>query len=187
MPIWFGLYQALFALAQTVTPENDPYGVGGHFLWMESLAKPEGVPYLLAILTGATQWVVQRMMTPQSTDPQQKTMNQMMQFMPIMFIFFAFSVPSGLVLYWVTSNIFSIVQQYFMMGWGSLLPLPFIGGPARESQEVVRPGEVSTNGKRPGAGEAAALEAATNRPLDGTDGTPRGPGGGKKKKRIKRQ
>jgi hypothetical protein len=53
-------------------------------------------------------------------------MNQMMQFMPIMFIFFAFSVPAGLVLYWVTTNLFTFAQQYFMTGWGSLsLPKSF--------------------------------------------------------------
>jgi membrane protein insertase Oxa1/YidC/SpoIIIJ len=31
-------------------------------------------------------------------------------------------VPSGLTLYWVVSNVFSMIQQYFITGWGSLLP-----------------------------------------------------------------
>ncbi len=51
-------------------------------------------------------------------------MNQMMLLMPFMFGFFALQVPQGLVLYWVTSNIFSLIQQYFITGWGPLKPAP---------------------------------------------------------------
>jgi len=54
------------------------------------------------------------MSTPQSSDSQQAMMSQMMMFMPIMFGFFALQVPQGLVLYWVTSNVFTLVQQYFI-------------------------------------------------------------------------
>jgi YidC/Oxa1 family membrane protein insertase len=39
-----------------------------------------------------------------------------------MFGFITLQVPAGLTLYWVTSNIFSLIQQYFITGWGSLLP-----------------------------------------------------------------
>jgi len=42
------------------------------------------------------------MMTPQSDDPQQKSMGQVMMFMPFMFGYFALVVPSGLSLYWFT-------------------------------------------------------------------------------------
>jgi membrane protein insertase Oxa1/YidC/SpoIIIJ len=43
-----------------------------------------------------------------------------MMFMPLMFGFFALQVPQGLALYWVTSNIFSLIQQYFVTGWGGV-------------------------------------------------------------------
>ena len=115
LPIWIGLYQALFELA--AQPD-----FASRFLWVPNLAKPEGFPYILAILSGASQFIVQRMMQVQSTDPQQQTMNQAMQFMPIMYIFIAFSMPAGLVLYWVASNVFTLVQQSFIYGWGSVLP-----------------------------------------------------------------
>jgi YidC/Oxa1 family membrane protein insertase len=117
MPVWFGLYQALRMLS------GRPEFAHSGFLWIPSLATVEGPPYILAILTGVTQWVVQRMMAPRTDDPQQKTMNQMMQFMPLMFMIFAFQVPAGLVLYWVTSNLFTFAQQYFTTGWGSLVPV----------------------------------------------------------------
>jgi hypothetical protein len=47
-----------------------------------------------------------------------------MEFMPLMFLVFSFQVASGLVLYWVVSNIYSIIQQRFTLGWGTL---PYLG------------------------------------------------------------
>ena len=69
---------------------------------------------VLPILTVVTQLVVQKMTTPATGDSQQAMMGQMMMFMPIMFGFFALQVPQGLVLYWVTSNLFTLAQQYFI-------------------------------------------------------------------------
>ena len=120
MPIWFALYSALQNLANN--PELYPDFQSG-FLWLPSLAHPDPI-YILPVLTGATQWVVQRMSTMPVTDPQQQQMNRAMEFMPIMFVFFAFNFPSGLAVYWVTSNIYSFFQQYFLVGWGNL---PFVG------------------------------------------------------------
>jgi YidC/Oxa1 family membrane protein insertase len=37
-----------------------------------------------------------------------------------MFTFFSLSFPAGLALYWIVSNIFSIVVQYYVTGWGGL-------------------------------------------------------------------
>lgn len=128
LPIWIGLYQALYILAAQP-------GFASPFLWVHSLAAPEGFPYLLAILTGLSQLVVQRMMQVNITDPQQQTMNQAMQFMPIMYIFISFKMPAGLVLYWVASNVFSMIQQSFFYGWSSVLPSGLL--PARAS--VTRP------------------------------------------------
>ncbi|MFC1934286.1 hypothetical protein ACFLXX_04000, partial [Chloroflexota bacterium] len=41
----------------------------------------------------------------------------------MMFAFLTLSFPSGLALYWVASNVISIVMQYFVTGWGGLAPL----------------------------------------------------------------
>lgn len=108
MPVWIALYSALFRLAG----EGQ---FGQRFLWIPTLAEPEPAPlYILVALTGITQWVTQKMMSPPTNDPQQKMTQQIMMFMPIMFMFFAFTVPAGLVLYWVTSNFFTMAQYYFM-------------------------------------------------------------------------
>ncbi len=131
MPIWFALYSALMNLSSAehnVTAFQEP------FLWIPSLAhhsmpdfsNPATYPLLiLPILTAVTQWIVQKMSTMPPADAQQAQMNRMMEFMPLMFLYFSFQVASGLVLYWVVSNIYSIVQQRFTVGWGTL---PFLGG-----------------------------------------------------------
>jgi YidC/Oxa1 family membrane protein insertase len=128
MPIWYALYQALQHLSA-----NEPVFQQG-FLWIGSLAHPDQLPWLmpgsqnpipnpiLPILTALTQLATQRMMTPPMMDPQQAQMNRAMQFMPIMFLFFSLNFPAGLVLYWVTSNLVTLVQQYFLTGWGGLFP-----------------------------------------------------------------
>lgn len=131
-PIWIGLYQALYRLAQSGK-------LAEGFLWIPSLAEPTngswllqnpanwnlayvGAYIVLPILTVITQILLQKMMTPKDADPQTSSINQAMMFMPLMFGFFAIQVPSGLSLYWVTMNLFSMVQQYLMTGWGGLAP-----------------------------------------------------------------
>jgi hypothetical protein len=44
----------------------------------------------------------------------------MLWVMPLMFGFFSLTLPSGLSLYWVASNIISMVMQYRVTGWGTL-------------------------------------------------------------------
>lgn len=128
MPIWIALYWALFQLAGTPEAPGHPE-FAKPFLWIANLGLPEFTPEnfpaqlpILAVLTGVTQWITTKMAQQPSTDPQQQTMNQVMQIMPIMFIFFSLSVPAGLVLYWVASNLYQMVQQYFITGWGMLIP-----------------------------------------------------------------
>lgn len=125
MPVWIALYSSLYHLA------HDPSsGFTQPFLWIQNLGVPEFTPAqfphelpILAVLTALTQWLTTRMAMQPSQDPQQQAMNSAMQFMPLMFLFFSLNVPAGLVLYWVTSNVYQMVQQYFVSGWGGLAPL----------------------------------------------------------------
>ncbi len=130
MPIWFALYAALNTLSH---PDQNATAFQAPFLWIPSLAHPSMPDFsnpatyplvILPILTAVTQWIVQKMSTMPPADPQQAQMNRMMEFMPLMFLYFSFQVASGLVLYWVVSNLYSIVQQRFTVGWGTL---PILG------------------------------------------------------------
>jgi hypothetical protein len=51
-------------------------------------------------------------------------MNSIMQWMPLIFGFTALNFPTGPVVYWVTTSIFSAVQQFFITGFGSLTDIP---------------------------------------------------------------
>jgi YidC/Oxa1 family membrane protein insertase len=59
---------------------------------------------------GATM-IIQQKMTPTSMDPAQ---NRIMMFMPIIFTFLFLNFATGLVLYWLMNNIFSITQQLYV-------------------------------------------------------------------------
>lgn len=163
MPIWFGLYSALISLSQ----QSPDFAKG--FLWLPSLAQPDPY-YLLVILTVVTQFVVQRMMSMPSTDPQQQMMNKVMMIMPLTFGFIAMSVPSGLVLYWVTTNVFTFFQQLFTTGWGDLLP----NRPRTQAPALRRP--------RPEAAAAVSSNGTVEQSEE--DSAPRTPKAAKHKKRA---
>jgi YidC/Oxa1 family membrane protein insertase len=80
-----------------------------------------------------TQLLLQKMSQPRKDpkggkgDTQTQMMGQMMYLMPVMFFWITLGLPSGLTLYWSVSNLLSVVQQYFVSGWGSLADwLPFL-------------------------------------------------------------
>ena len=98
MPVFF----AFFRLLTTAVELRG----AAWMLWIQDLSQPDPY-YLLPLLMGATSLGMQKMM-PSSPDPMQK---RIMQMMPIMFTFFAFAFPSGLVLYWLTNNILTMAQQ----------------------------------------------------------------------------
>lgn len=115
MPILIGLYRAIMELANT----SEAFKQEG-FLWLDSLAQPEGFPYILIGIMVVSQFLYQRLMTPPTTDSQQQSMQQMMQFMPLIFAFIFIRLPSGLVLYYLMFNVVSLLQQVAINKWTDL-------------------------------------------------------------------
>ena len=102
------------------------------FLWMD-LGLPErtllfglSIP-VLALIVGLTTYIQTKLTMPPSTNPNDQaaaTSRMMSIYMPIMLYFFSVNYASGLSVYFVVSNLLSIVQ-YAMMGkvnWRNLLP-----------------------------------------------------------------
>ncbi len=104
------------------------------FLYLD-LAKPD--PYfILAGLAGISQFVLAKMnmpyaeagvkaakKTPDKKDDIAYNMQQQsLYIMPAMMAFLGISLPSGVIMYIVTSTLFSIVQNYFVNGWGGMKP-----------------------------------------------------------------
>jgi YidC/Oxa1 family membrane protein insertase len=106
--------------------------IQSQFLWM-NLGTPEGVkldflPFaipVLAIIVGLTTYVQTKLtMTPSATSNDQSAqMNQMMGiYMPILLFYFSLTFASGLSIYFITSNLFGILQ-YAALGkvnWSNL-------------------------------------------------------------------
>ncbi len=95
------------------------------FLWM-NLGQPEPF-YILAIVVAATTFIQSKLTMPASSNPndQSAAMGQSMAYtMPLMLGWFALTFPSGLAVYFITSNLLGIVQ-YAAQGkanWSNLLP-----------------------------------------------------------------
>jgi YidC/Oxa1 family membrane protein insertase len=110
IPIFVGLYNAL---SHAIELRHAPFA-----FWIHDLSAPERLPLfglqipVMTILMGASM-LVQQWLTPQQTaDPAQR---QIMMIMPIAFTFMFYNFPSGLVLYWLVSNLLGIAQQYVML------------------------------------------------------------------------
>jgi YidC/Oxa1 family membrane protein insertase len=97
---------------------------GASWLWVTDLSQPEQLAIrILPVAMIIAQFVMQKMTPNPSADPSQQ---KMMLFMPLIFGVMFYSVSSGLVLYWLTSNLVGIVQQYFI---NKSMPAPEPSGP----------------------------------------------------------
>ncbi len=84
---------------------------GAHWLWVTDLSAPEHLPIkILPIVMIASQFVMQKMTPQANVDPSQQ---KMMMMMPLIFGFMFYNFPSGLVLYYLTSNLVNMGQQWF--------------------------------------------------------------------------
>jgi YidC/Oxa1 family membrane protein insertase len=79
---------------------------GADFLWIRDLSQKDPL-FLTPLLMGVSMFVMQRM-TPSTMDPAQQ---RIMTLMPLVLVGMFFWAPAGLNLYWLVSNLCSIVQQ----------------------------------------------------------------------------
>ncbi len=107
-----------------IAPIYQAAPLDSRFLWLD-LAQSDPTNLIMPVLVFITTWVQQKMTMQPSTDPKQAGNQAMMLWlMPLMIAFFSFTLPSGLSLYWITSNGIGIAIQYFVTGgWGPLFPL----------------------------------------------------------------
>lgn len=181
LPILWGLYQALYVLANPSVGELQ----NAAWFWIPDLSYPSlqvGTKWIgeafaandwgklityfsLPVLMLVTQLLVQKMAQPakgsgQQQDPQMRMMNQMMFFMPIMFAWITLGLPSGLTLYWTVSNILALVQQYFVTGWGALADwFPFLN---KGQQPALATASASTGKRSASAAGATTAGSATS-------------------------
>ncbi|HYO61824.1 MAG TPA: YidC/Oxa1 family membrane protein insertase [Actinomycetota bacterium] len=127
------------------------------------------LPYLLLVLAmGFTTYYQQKQMqksTPKS--PQAQQMQMITRIMPLMLMVFSFNFPAGVVVYWVTTNLWTIVQQRIILaahppvavgaGGGAVLPKKDKGGKTPATAKAGKPdsSKASPNGGKQPAGAAS--------------------------------
>jgi YidC/Oxa1 family membrane protein insertase len=83
---------------------------------------------ILLVLYVGSQLVSSLLMMTATADKNQK---MIMLFLPFVFVFFVFGFPAGLIMYWITTNIWTIGQQQFLrrvIGRGEPAPMPALPG-----------------------------------------------------------
>lgn len=102
LPILWGFFRLL---AVSINVRHEPW-----LLWITDLSLKDPY-YILPILMGITQIILQKMSPSGGVDGAQK---KMMYIMPVVIVFFVMNLPSGLTLYWFVSNVLQMGQQHLI-------------------------------------------------------------------------
>ncbi len=146
MPFLIALYRALW---------DFPYAVTEHagFFWLQTLSMRDPY-YILPVLAGATTYFQSKMTMPNTlpngeTNPAQQTQKMMLIFLPLFIGWISSTLPAGLSVYWVTFNLMSIIQQYFINK--QMLPMREAAlaraGNANAAREAVEEAEIMEESK----------------------------------------
>ncbi len=85
---------------------------GAPWLWVHDLSQPETLAIrVLPLILAVTQFLQQKMTPSPGMDPSQQ---KMMMLMPLMLLYMFYFANAGLVLYWLTSNVVGIAQQWVL-------------------------------------------------------------------------
>ncbi len=101
IPVFMGLY---WVLMESVELRQAPW-----ILWYKDLSVMDPT-FILPLLMGVTMWFQQKL-NPTQLDP---TQQKIFQWMPVIFTVMFLWFPAGLVLYWLTNNLLSIAQQWYI-------------------------------------------------------------------------
>jgi YidC/Oxa1 family membrane protein insertase len=101
IPVFFALYRVLLG---SIELRHAPF-----MLWITDLSAKDPY-YVTPLIMGVTMFLQQKM-TPTNMDP---TQEKIMLMMPVVFTFMFLNFPAGLVLYWLTNNVLTILQQYLI-------------------------------------------------------------------------
>ena len=183
MPVLIGLYRGISAATSPATSHLANLGRG--FLWISDVSQSgvqaccnvagKSTDYaqllahptvlILPLLAGVLTFAQSRMMMPpprpDMTD-QERTManvtKQMSVIFPVIIFWLSLNFPQGLALYWVTGTLFMVLQQYHLVGWGSLRVPDWLPGAHRTTA-------LSYPRHQPSAGRATPRSAATSAPI----------------------
>jgi len=135
LPVLFAFYSML---SQAIELRDAPFG-----LWIRDLSAHDPY-YVTPLLMGASMFWQQKI-TPSTADPAQQ---RVMLFMPIIFTAMFLRFPSGLAIYYFTSNLWTIGQQYFTNWWIGPLVVQPVRSPAERKMKSVGTGRTPDAGSK---------------------------------------
>jgi YidC/Oxa1 family membrane protein insertase len=118
MPIFIGIFYVIRQFGgysfgdKTVPPQYPSFHEGG-ILWFQNLSVADPT-YLLPIISAATMLAATEI-TSKNIDPQQRWL---MRLLPIGFTIFLINFPAGLFVYWITSNLMTLGQNFVIYNYG---------------------------------------------------------------------
>ena len=118
MPIFI----TMFYVIRGFGAEHPSFTEGG-ILWFQNLAVQDPT-YILPILSAVTLLAASEI-TSKNIDPQQRWL---MRALPVVFIAFTYYFPAGLFVYWITSNLVTLVQNYLIYNHGPGRRSPIAAG-----------------------------------------------------------
>jgi len=115
MPVFIGMFYVIRKFGGTpgrTPPEYDSFTHGG-ILWFQDLSHAD--PYYILPIISALTMLAATEITSKNVDPQQRWL---MRLLPVGFTAFLLNFPAGLFMYWITSNLMTLGQNYVIYNYG---------------------------------------------------------------------
>ena len=115
MPVFIGMFYVIRKFGGTpgrTPPEYESFTHGG-ILWFQDLAHAD--PYYILPIVSALTMLAATEITSKNVDPQQRWL---MRLLPVGFTAFLLNFPAGLFMYWITSNLMTLGQNYVIYNYG---------------------------------------------------------------------
>jgi YidC/Oxa1 family membrane protein insertase len=162
MPIFIGIFYVIRQFGgyrigdRVVPPQFESFHEGG-ILWFQNLSAPDPL-YLLPVISALTMLAATEI-TAKNIDPQQRWL---MRLLPIGITVFLFNFPAGLFVYWITSNLVTLTQNYLIYhhGPGRRNAPPQTRGSSAKTG-VSSNGSRTPEGRQQTNGDAASPEGPT--------------------------
>jgi YidC/Oxa1 family membrane protein insertase len=118
MPVFIGIFYVIrefggYRVGDRVVPPTHPSFEDGGLLWFQNLSQADPF-YILPIISALTMLAATEI-TAKNIDPQQRWL---MRLLPIGITVFLFNFPAGLFVYWITSNLVTLIQNYVIYNHG---------------------------------------------------------------------
>ncbi len=110
IPVFIGLYEALLGATELRHAPFISHIPFTNIIWLADLSAKDPL-YISPVVMGITMYLQQKL-SPSSGDPMQ---GKIMLIMPIFLTFLFLNFPSGLVIYFITNNVLSTIQQWWML------------------------------------------------------------------------